>query len=228
MNGFERDWIDWWNWMLNRETSGNVLGGRSSGGRVLRPPQQIGAAVRLVEVFAAAGRFQQIPVRQVQRSRLPGTRSRQAAELPRCNNLSGQGHNLTGSLFDLDAADVMATWIEPRQKPVVWTSANAVAMIKFIFCVCSRLSWPMSGWIRARRCSPSCTTFPFVCDRRSTCRRSASSWPLSSKGDYVLHVFDGRYRSVCVTHRCTTAAPLFHSPVRAVSEQCWIKRNCIA
>ena len=95
--------------MLNRETSGNVLGGRSSGGRVLRPPQQIGAAVRLVEVFAAAGRFQQIPVRQIQRSRLPGTRSRQAAELPRCNNLSGQGHNLTGSLFDLDAADVMAT-----------------------------------------------------------------------------------------------------------------------
>ena len=222
MNGFERDWIDWWNWMLNRETSGNVLGGRSSGGRVLRPPQQIGAAVRLVEVFAAAGRFQQIPVRQVQRSRLPGTRSRQAAELPRCNNLSGQGHNLTGSLFDLDAADVMATWIEPRQKPVVWTSANAVA----IFCYEVYLLCLFQTVMADERLNKSEALFTFL-HNIPVCLRPSVDVP--KKRFFLATLFKGWLRPSCfrwplpfrlrdppLHHSCTALSQPSQSSFRAV------------
>ena len=78
----------------NRKASGHVVGGGAPGGRVLRPPQQIGAAVRLAEILAASGRLQQISLRQIQRSRLPGTRSGQAPELPRCNFPSSKRHHI--------------------------------------------------------------------------------------------------------------------------------------
>ena len=43
--------------------------------------------MRVAQVVAAAGRLQQIPLRQIQRPRLPGTRQGQTPELSRCNRL---------------------------------------------------------------------------------------------------------------------------------------------